>query len=136
MDAKLNILINNWNKLLQCLITKSSQIKDNKATSIINKIIQVKSSVKCAALYTYLKNAQRLHTIAFFQWRLMFSKNNSSSSILQEIIEERMNLMYGNLLEDNSPLQNISNYSVTEKFYKQFASVVSEGDHYNINHFN
>ena len=73
------------------LVAKNTVILDQGTANIIKKLIKVKESVKRAALMEYLKNAQRLHTVAFFQWRLMWPPagggQEQDRASLEELVE-------------------------------------------------
>jgi hypothetical protein len=46
--------------------------KDAKAKKFVSQIQEVPEIIKAAALKEYVKRCQRLHTVAFMEWRLMF----------------------------------------------------------------
>ena len=54
--------------------------------------------VKRHALEEYLRCATRVHTIAFLQWRNKYpSKIRHNYYMLKDLIEERVNFMYGDV---------------------------------------
>jgi len=71
-DAKLEGLKNAWNKFYGKLNEANVQIRNKKIAAIIIEIGKVDPHIKNAVLEEYLRCAQRVHTIAFLQWRLKF----------------------------------------------------------------
>ena len=60
------------------------------------KIQCLNPKVKRAALEEYLRCCQRVHTIAFLQWRLKYpTPKRWHQAMLIDLIEERMVFMYG-----------------------------------------
>ena len=55
-----------------------------------------------ACLNEYLRCAQKVHTIAFFQWRIRYpSKLKFNWSMLRELVEERIDYTYSELKSTN-----------------------------------
>ena len=62
----------------------------------IGKIFQIPKEIKTAALNHYLRKCCALQTIAFFQWRRMFTSNMSmkNAKIVDRLITKRIELLY------------------------------------------
>ena len=55
--------------------------------------MQVPKGVRYAMLEKYYLHCRFLFSIAFFQWRILFSKN-SDKHVLEELIKDRMTFLY------------------------------------------
>jgi hypothetical protein len=55
------------------------------------KIGEIPEEIRLAALKEYVKRCQRLHTVAFMEWRLMFPEKLDESSVekLQILIKSK-----------------------------------------------
>ena len=71
-NAKLEILMNSWDKLMGQLYSIKTKIKDKKLLKIINQIPKIKLEIKKYALSEYLKSCHVYHYIAFLQWRYLW----------------------------------------------------------------
>ena len=70
--AKLEILQNAWCKLLGRIHDNNLVVNNRQAERLIIQIGRVAPAVRDAALEEFLRCSQRVHTIAFLQWRLKF----------------------------------------------------------------
>ena len=70
-EARIEILTQNWCKLLHKLFQQSRA--DRKTKYTLTQIMKVPKSVQYAVLLYFLKKCEQLHQIAFFQWRLYFT---------------------------------------------------------------
>jgi hypothetical protein len=61
-----------WIKLKGKLISKNTEIGGKKTKDMINEIIKIDPKIKFAALKEFVLSCQRIHTIAFFQWRNLY----------------------------------------------------------------
>lgn len=95
-EAKLEILTNAWHKLLGQLLMANTTVMSKKASTMIFEIGKLPHKIVRAALEEYLRCSQRVHTIAFLQWRMKFPSHiKYNQAMLIELIEERMKFMYG-----------------------------------------
>lgn len=109
-EAKLEILDNCWNKLCGQLNEENvGKSKSKFMSDMIYKIQCMKPVVKRAALEEYLRCAQRVHTIAFLQWRLKFpTPLRWHHKMLIDLVNERIEFMYG-LFKKKKTLENMPN---------------------------
>ena len=64
-------------------------------SDLLVKIQSLGEDVKTAALTEYLRCSQRVHTIAFLQWRLKFpTPLRWDGDLLEEVIEQRVRLLH------------------------------------------
>jgi hypothetical protein len=96
-EAKLEILYNAWHKLLGHINENNLIVKNKKASRLIIQMGRIPNEVRRLALEEYLRCSQRVHTIAFLQWRAKFPNEHTKTNQLKEIIEHRMKHMYGHL---------------------------------------
>ena len=71
-SAKVDVLINYWNKLQGKLQVHAIAKKDKGFIALMNKILMVPKEIKYEVLSHYLRKCFDLHQIAFMQWRYMF----------------------------------------------------------------
>lgn len=87
-----------WDKLL---IDQTKICHGNyEALEFINEIYRIPNEVKNAVLKYYINKCTKLHTIAFFQWRLKFLKNNARIEQLKEMIKYRIQHFYDIVYDD------------------------------------
>ena len=101
---------------------------------MIIKIQSLNPKVKRAALEEYLRCAQRVHTIAFLQWRLKFpTPIRWHRKMIIDLIDERISFMYGVLKSGKKPeyMPN-STYGFSENDYDEFAKSIKNAKSYNI----
>lgn len=67
---KIECLINYWNKLTGKIMEKAKLKNDYNTVHLLGKIIEVPKPVKFAILRRYIGACRKLHSVAFFQWRL------------------------------------------------------------------
>ena len=121
-----------WFKFLGRLQKQNIKVRDVKTSEMIMKIVPVRHHIRKAALCEYLRSCQRVHTLAFLQWRAKYpSSLRNSSDVLTELIEDRMRHMYGRLheLECQRPSDT---WSLNDKFYSKFDQVVTPAQSFNI----
>ena len=136
--AKLEILENSWNKLLgkihKC---NENKVRSATASELIVKIGMVKPEIRRAALEEFLRHSQRVHTIAFLQWRKKYPRKETDHKQLSDLIEERIKYMYGNLKceckasksENKLPASDLSS---SEEFYDDFKNSIKNAKCFNI----
>jgi hypothetical protein len=62
--------------------------------------VVVRPNIRRRVLEEFLRCSQRVHTIAFMQWRIKYESNlKRNVNQLYDLIEERMGFMYGRLGE-------------------------------------
>ena len=131
--------MNAWHKLLGQINDVNTRgeapIMSKKVGNMIYEIGKLDEKIIRVALEEYLRCAQRVHTIAFLQWRCRFPSHiKYHEEMLKELIEERMKYMYGNMylgISDKSKMPS-NQYSVGEKFYQQFAEAIPIAQSYHI----
>ena len=64
-EAKVDILVNYWDKMIGQLQTRASELRDRKATALCGQIIIVSKCVQRAVLREWVDRCQELHAIAF-----------------------------------------------------------------------
>ena len=95
---------------------------------LIQKIGLVKSNVKRAALSEYLRSAQRVHTIAFLQWRLKFpSSIRCNEYELEDVIEQRTEELHKNQKNGAKPFFLPKVFDCDAGFYDLFKDVLIPG---------
>ena len=89
--AKEQMLNYFWKKLVDKLTQQAFKINDAKGKKFMVAIGKIPEEIKFAALKEYVKRCQRLHTVAFMEWRLMFPEKLEESSIekLQNLIASK-----------------------------------------------
>ena len=104
----------------------------------------VKPKVRMAAISEFLRCSQRVHTIAFMQWRNKFDnpKLKKIEKQLIAAIAQRMTFIYGRLIKKaesdnthNSDGHNpdINEWTVSEKYIeKKYKNVITRAKSYNI----
>ena len=96
--AKREMLVLLWDKLL------SDQTKichgDYDALGFLNEMYGIPNDVKQAVLKYYVNQCTKLHTIAFFQWRLKFSSEGAQAEELKEMIKYRIQHFYDVVYDD------------------------------------
>jgi len=93
--AKVQVLHNQWNKLLSKLSDVAGTIGDTKITEMITNINNVPKAIKMEALLKFVEQCQEYHAIAFFQWRYSFpSKYSNNDDTLKEITLEKMKRLW------------------------------------------
>lgn len=126
------MITNSWHKLLNGLHNTNVTAKSRQAERLIIQIGRVPADVRRRALEEFLRCSQRVHTIAFLQWRHMFPTSRTMTDQLKELIEERMVFMYG-YLKDYYPTNLPSDdYGTDAAFYKAFRPAIREAQSYNI----
>ena len=94
-------------------------------SDLLVKMQSVRADVKTAALTEYLRRAQRVHTIAFLQWRLKFpTPLRWDGDLLEELIEQRVEMLHENLKNGIKPQFLPKVYGCDEKLYRKFAEVL------------
>ena len=67
--AKIEVLINYWDKMITYIQLRATKKKDACATKLVGKIILVPPAVREACLREFIRGCTFLYGIAFFQWR-------------------------------------------------------------------
>ena len=125
-EAKLEILYNAWHKLLGQINENNLIVKNKNASRLIIQIGRIPYEVSEAALDEYLRCSQRVHTIAFLQWRSKYPNEHTKINQLHEIIEARIYFMYSHLKDNyarNLPSDDLMN---DEEFYFLFKPSISD----------
>ena len=68
---KVEILKTYWNKLLGKIYMSAKKKDDQEVLEICGNIIKVPKEVQQAILKRYINACRKVHSIAFFQWRLL-----------------------------------------------------------------
>lgn len=68
-DAKVEVLVQYWDKVFGQLQKKASKSKDNATNKLCKKIILVNKVVQRHILMAFVNKCRELHSIAFLQWR-------------------------------------------------------------------
>ena len=95
--------------------------------NLIINIGMVSSKIRRAALEEFLRCAQRVHTIAFLQWRMKWPSTlkRGQQRELIELIESRIVFMYGKLEKGIDPYYlPSSKYGCNEAFYEKFSGCI------------
>lgn len=92
-EAKTEVLINYWDKLLWKIGIRAKQMFDKVTLRLVNCIIKVPKCVQRAVLKHFVLKCLELHSIAFFQWRYMFCKEEEKAEI-GELISHRIHFMH------------------------------------------
>jgi hypothetical protein len=71
-EAKLQILDNYWHQFIFKLHAVNIKVKDGFTSGLIDKIMKIHPTIKRRCLEEFLRCSQRVHTIAFLQWRIMY----------------------------------------------------------------
>ena len=132
-EAKIEVLNNAWNKLCGQLNEQNIEVKSIFMSEMLVKIQSLNPVIKRRALEEYLRCSQRVHTIAFLQWRLKYPKLKCNVGMLISLIEERMNFMYGNL-NNGEELPNMPDgkYKCVDQFYEFFGTAIERAKSFNI----
>ena len=97
-EAKLDILISIWQRLLGKLYFQNLAVKDKKVKVMIQYIVQVKEEIRMAALLKYLRGCKALNDIAFIQWRHRFpnelTKSEENLKELEDMLQISMERTY------------------------------------------
>lgn len=81
------MLTNAWNKFLGVLLVKNVKARSNKMSKLIQGIGAVDRKIIRAVLEEYLRSCQKVHTIAFFQWRIQYPSHiEFNEEILEELV--------------------------------------------------
>ena len=103
--AKVDVLINYWDKIFGYLQKKASmQFYDKNMNSLLKKIIVIDPQVRYEILRRYVKKCRELHSIAFMQWRKMYPTRYVDLDITEELILARINNLINGLKLDQMPL--------------------------------
>jgi len=87
LEAKVNVLVNYWAKMMWLLQLKAAQLQDKKTTELIAHFGKVPEQVKRAVLRDFLLRCRNHHAIAFLQWRELYpSSLNHTHHSLQRLI--------------------------------------------------
>ena len=101
---------------------------------MIKKIVTIKHEIKLTVLNEYLRCCQRIHTIAFLQWRLKYPNPLMfNEEMLTELIDERLKFMYDdyNMKLDMAQLPG-KEWALNNKFYKKYGDVVTNAREHNV----
>jgi hypothetical protein len=83
-------LENYWDKLVGRLMTRAKEKKDEQMKEIVQKLVVISYKVKHACFSKFIKQANFLYAIAFFQWRYKFPNDVKwMQEELEELIEQR-----------------------------------------------
>ena len=110
-EAKTEVLVNYWNKMVGQLQKKASLTKDKDMLALIGKICIVPAEVKRALLWAFVSRCRELHAIAFLQWRLQFP---SSIRHEEEALEHAIKLRIFNLTSDLISVEKVSALTLRE----------------------
>jgi hypothetical protein len=75
LDARLEVLENQWNKIINYLAQKAHLLNDSPTKELLDGIVRVPKRTRQLVLRLYLQKCQELHSVAFLQWRKTSSKN-------------------------------------------------------------
>jgi hypothetical protein len=79
MDAKLELLTQYWDKVINSMIQNLSKEKDKnkrkRDRELIDMSMKLNPTIRSNFLYEFLKMAKAKHQLAFFQWRDKFAYN-------------------------------------------------------------
>lgn len=127
--------MNSWHKLIGTINDINATVMSKKVGNIVYEVGKIEPNVIRAALEEYLRCSQRVHTIAFLQWRIMYPSHiQFHEEMLVELIEERMKFMYGNMymgIRDKKKMPG-KQYGLDQQFYDNFAEAISKAQPYNI----
>ena len=87
------MLINYWDKLLWKIGILAKKKFDKGTLRLVESIIKVPKRVQKAVLKHFVLKCLELHSIAFFQWRYMFCKEDEKEEI-GELIRHRIHFMH------------------------------------------
>jgi hypothetical protein len=90
--AKVEVLENQWDKLLASIRLQLDESEDSKVEELISHIEDVPDEVREYLLKSYIKQCHQLHAIAFFQWRRMLPDRPKimSEEELLELLNDRI----------------------------------------------
>ena len=90
MEAKIEILITYWDKLVNRLMLQSGFKNDPHMKELISKFILINDNVRKACLRKFISQANLLYAVAFFQWRYKYPNDVKwMKEELEELIEQR-----------------------------------------------
>ena len=130
--------MNYWDKIVGKLLFISADKKDEQMKEMIKKLIVVSYSVKEACLGKFIKQANFLYAIAFFQWRYKYPNDVKwMKEDLEELIEQRQEFLYDKIknVHANFETQLEAGYN-SKTFAKHYDYIfLVEDQPYNINSF-
>jgi len=98
LEAKIEVLMNYWDKLVGRLMTRALEKKDETMKETIQKLVVISYTVKHACLKKFIQQANFLYAIAFFQWRYKYPNDVKwMKEDLEELIVDRQDWLYGNI---------------------------------------
>ena len=118
-QAKLDVLREKWNFIVYTLQQRNKEI--NKKDDFMNKMIEdlenVKDGVRESILEEYLRCCQRVHTIGFLQWRIMYPSSRCNIVQCEDLISERMWFLYDSLARQKllKQMPNLARCSLPKK---------------------
>ena len=98
--AKVDVLINFWDKTINNLRKLSYDTKDQQILKLVDKIIKVPDHIKKWVLTLYLYACRELAQIAFFQWRKKYpSTVRNERELLDEMLKFRIEYSFGDRMK-------------------------------------
>ena len=139
-EAKIAMLTNAWNKFLGVLLVKNVKVRSNRMSKIIQGIGAIDRTIIREVLEEYLRSCQKVHTIAFFQWRIQYPSHlEYNEEILEELVQERIEYTYQRLIEHGKATPEYALGQPTWHFEKEqlekFESVFPLAQNYQISSF-
>ena len=81
LEAKVDVLVNYWAKIMFLFLLSAAQLKDQKTTELVTRFGKVPDPVKRAVLRDYLDRCRNQHAIAFLQWRELYPSTVQSPAL-------------------------------------------------------
>lgn len=120
-EAKIEVLVNFWNKIIWELKTKAIILRDKTTSALVTRFLAVPEKVRRDCLSKYLKSCRLLHAIAFFQWRNKFpNKIKHNKNQLDELISEKTSFLYSKIAKTKPTDETLKSSKLRPDFFKHY----------------